>query len=262
MDAAIRATVNRMDFSRRLRVYALESRAQFLSVWRVPAFSVPTLVFPLMFYVFFGIIMGTRGLSLVMPTYLLATYGVFGIIGPALFGFGLGLSTERSDGTLLLKQTTPMPPAAYLVAKLSMALLFSSLIILGLFCMGGYLAGVELYRWQWFTLAGVLLLSTLPFCAMGLAIGTWVKAQAAMALVNAVYLPMAFLSGLWFPVMAFPTVLQKLANIFPAYHAAQLCLKVIDMDQGQSAVLHLGVLIFYTMAFLALAAVGMRRPLA
>ena len=181
MDAVLEPLSNGLGFRRKLRVYALESKAQFLTVWRVPAFSVPTLIFPLMFYVFFGIIMGTRGLSLVMPTYLLATYGVFGIIGPALFGFGVGLSTERSDGTLLLKQTTPMPAAAYLVAKLAMAMLFGALMILGLFCLGGYMGGVELYRWQWFALAGVLLLSTLPFCAMGLAIGAWVKAQAAMA---------------------------------------------------------------------------------
>lgn len=242
-----------------LRSYALEAKYQFLAILRVPAFAVPTLVFPLMFYVFFGIIMGSRGLSLAMPTYLLATYGVFGIMGPALFGFGIGLATERDDGTLRLKQTTPMPPGAYLTAKLAMALLFASAIIVGLFLLAAYGGGVALFRWQWFALAGVLLLGTLPFCAIGLAIGAWAGAQAALAIVNVVYLPMAFLSGLWFPISAFPEVMQRIGTVFPAYHVAQLALKVLDLDEGAPVLLHLAVILAVTAGMLALAAVGLRR---
>ena len=92
----------------------LEARAQFLANARTPGFTIPTLVFPLMFYVFFGVVMS---FSPTAPTYLLATYGVFGLIGPSLFGFGVGFATERDSGALLLKQTTPMPVAAYLVAR-------------------------------------------------------------------------------------------------------------------------------------------------
>ncbi len=245
--------------ARNLRVYALEAKYQFLATLRVPAFAVPTLVFPLMFYVFFGLIMGTRGLSLVMPTYLLATYGVFGIIGPALFGFGVGLAEERGNGSLRLKRTTPMPAGAYLAAKLAMALLFASAIILGLFLLGAHGAGVELHRGQWLALAGVLLVGVLPFCALGLAIGAWISAQAAIAVVNLVYLPMAFLSGLWFPISAFPEIMQWIGTVFPAYHVAQLALKVIDLDQGQSAWLHFTVVALFTAAFLTLAAFGLKR---
>ena len=248
-----------LPLAQRLRVYTLEARYQFLTVWRVPAFAVPTLVFPLMFYVFFGVIMGTRGLSLAMPTYMLATYGVFGVIGPAMFGFGVGLATERHDGTLLLKQTTPMPPGAYLFAKLMMALVFALAIVYGLFLLGAFAGGVELHRWQWFALAGVVLAGTLPFCALGLAIGAWAKAQAAIAIVNLIYLPMAFLSGLWIPIVVFPEIMQRLALLFPAYHVAQPALKVIEMDEGQSTLMHIAVIVGYTLALLLLAAVGMRR---
>ena len=128
------------------------------------------------------------------------TYGVFGLIGPALFGFGVGFATERDSGALLLKQTTPMPVGAYLLARVGTALLFGMAIVLSLFLLGAYAAEVTLYRWQWFALAGVVLSSVIPFCALGLAIGAWVRAQSAVAIVNLVYLPMAFLSGLWIPI--------------------------------------------------------------
>ena len=136
--------------ARRARIYVMEARAQFLTVARTPAFMIPTLVFPLMFYVFFGVVMR---FSLTAPTYLLATYGVFGIIGPSLFGFGVGLANERESGALLLKQTTPLPAGAYLLARMVSALLFGAVIVLGLFLLGAYAAGVTLYRWQW-VLAG------------------------------------------------------------------------------------------------------------
>ena len=242
--------------ARRASIYVLEARAQFLTAARTPGFTIPTLVFPLMFYVFFGVVMS---FSPTAPTYLLATYGVFGLIGPALFGFGVGFATERDSGALLLKQTTPMPAAAYLLARVATALVFGIAIVTGLFLLGAYAANVTLYRWQWFSLAGIVLSSVIPFCALGLAIGAWVKAQSAVAIVNLVYLPMAFLSGLWMPIAVLPAFLQNVAVVFPAYHQAQLALKVINMDEGGSTGMHVLIIGIFTVVFLAIAAVGFRR---
>ena len=248
--------VPHLGLARRACIYVLEARAQFLSLARTPGFTIPTLVFPIMFYVFFGVVMSFSPLA---PTFLLATYGVFGLIGPSLFGFGVGFAAERDSGALLLKQTTPMPVAAYLLARVAAALLFGMTIVLGLFLLGAYAAEVTLYRWQWFALAGVVLSSVIPFCALGLAIGAWVKAQSAVAIVNLVYLPMAFLSGLWMPIGLLPSFVQELAVVFPAYHQSQLALKVIDMDQGGSVGVHVLTIGVFTVVFLAVAAVGFRR---
>ena len=246
----------RLGLARRACIYVLEARAQFLTVARTPGFTIPTLVFPLMFYVFFGVVMG---FSPVAPTFLLATYGVFGLIGPSLFGFGVGFATERDSGALLLKQTTPMPVGAYLLARVGTALLFGMAIVLGLFLLGAYAAEVTLYRWQWFALAGVVLSSVIPFCALGLAIGAWVKAQSAVAIVNLVYLPMAFLSGLWIPIALLPSFVQDVAVVFPAYHQLQLALKVVALDEGGSAAVHALMVGVFTVVFLIVAAVGFRR---
>ena len=198
-------------------------------------------------------------MSPTMPTYLLGTYGVFGLIGPSLFGFGVGLATERDNGALRLKQTTPMPVNAYLLARVATALLFGMAVVLGLFLLGAFAAEVRLHRWQWFALAGIVLASVIPFCALGLAIGAWVKAQSAVAIVNLVYLPMGFLSGLWIPVALLPSFLQDLAMVFPAYHQAQLALKVVALDEGGSVGVHALMLGVFTVALLSIAAVGFRR---
>lgn len=245
--------------SRRILLYLLETRAQFLGVWRRPAFSVPTLAFPVMFYVFFGIVMAPGGVSAAAPTYLLATYGVFAVLAPSLFGFGVGIAVERDSGALALKQTTPMPAGAYFFARVATALLFGVLLVAVLFLLGAHAGGVTLHRGQWFLLAGAILSGVLPFSALGLLIGSWARGQAAVAIVNVVFLPMALLSGLWFPIAMFPGFLQGAANLFPAYHLSQLALKVVALDAGQPPALHFAVLAGQTVVFLAVAALGFRR---
>ena len=73
-----------------LRIHLLEIKYEFLKALRMPAYALPTLGFPLVFYVFFGLVFGRgTGAGVHMATYLLATYGCFGVIGASLFGFGV-----------------------------------------------------------------------------------------------------------------------------------------------------------------------------
>lgn len=242
-----------------LRIALLETRFQFLSSLRLPAFAVPTLLFPWFFYLFFAVVFQQGGPSLTAPTYMLATYGVFGVLAPSIFGFGVGLAQERDTGALLLKRTTPMPTAAYLFARVGTAAIFGAVVVAGLFLLGAYAAGVELHRWQWFALAGVILTGVLPLSAIGLAIGAWAKQQAAVAVVNLVFISMSVLSGLWFPIHMLPGILQDFANVLPAYHLGQLALKVIALDLGHPVWLHLALLGAQTTVCLLVAAAGFRR---
>ena len=96
-----------------------------------------------------------------------------------------------------------MPVGAYFSAKIITALIFGVTVVSALFLIAAYMAGVTLYRWQWFALAGVLLAGVVPFCTLGLAIGAWVKGRSAVAIVNLIFLPMSMLSGLWNPHLCF-----------------------------------------------------------
>ena len=87
------------------RTYALEAKYEFLKVLRMPGYAIPSIAFPAMFYLLFGVIFGRQNVGAVsMSTYLIATYGAFGVIGASLFGFGVGVAIERGQGWLLLKR--------------------------------------------------------------------------------------------------------------------------------------------------------------
>lgn len=240
-----------------LRSYLLEAKYEFLRLLRTPMFALPTLLFPLMFYLLFGVAMNRGGGA--GAQYLLATFGVFGVMGAALFGFGVTVAMDRSEGLLTLKRAQPMPPAAYLLAKVGMALLFSAILAALLAALAMTLGGVSLAPGQWALLWVVHVAGALPFCAIGLYIGSLVGGSAAPVVVNLLYLPMSFLSGLWLPLSVLPGALAKLAPVWPSYHHGQLALKVVGMDAGQPVALHLGVLAVVTLGFFVLARARLSR---
>ncbi|MDP1699004.1 MAG: ABC transporter permease [Xanthomonadaceae bacterium] len=235
-------------------IVRIESWYEFLKVLRAPSFAVPTLLFPLVFYVMFAVVLSGQWHDYDKATYMLATFCVFGVVGPALFGFGVGVAMEREQGLLQLKRVSPMPVSAYFLAKIAMSLLFALITVLLLSAAAFVLAGVRMPPSTWLLLVFTMLIGTLPFSALGLLIGTLVKGQGAVAVVNLIYMPMAVLSGLWMPLFAFPSWVQQLAPIWPAWHLSQLALGVIGQAPIAQPWLHIGVLLAFTAVFTALAA--------
>jgi ABC-2 type transport system permease protein len=232
-------------------IYLREARYEWLRLLRTPAFSLPTLLFPVMFYLMFGVLLN-RG-NAQAATYLMASYTVFGVMGPGLFGFGVSLAMDRERGLLTLKRALPVPSMAPLLAKLVMAMGFALCIGVLLLLVGSTLGGAVLSASQLARLLLVAVLGTLPFCALGLLIGSLVKGSAAPAVVNLVYLPMALLSGLWLPLTMLPALIGKLAPLWPAWHLGQLALEVVGMEADGRTWLHVGVLAGFTVGCLLLA---------
>lgn len=243
------------------RIYWLEAKYEFLKLLRLPAFALPTIGFPLLFYTLFAVTFGKSRMmgDVDAATSMLATYGAFGVIGAALFGFGIGVAVERAQGWMLLKRASPMPMGAYFAAKIAMSMLFAAAIVVCMAGLAATLAGVRLEAAQWLGLGGVLVGGTLPFCAMGLAFGTLCGPNSAPAVVNLVYLPMAFASGLWIPLPMLPRFLQALAPWMPPYHLGQLALKVTGGDLGRPVALHLAALAAVTVLALAMTRLAGRR---
>ena len=242
------------------RVYALEARYELLKVARMPGFAIPSIAFPVMFYSLFGLVFGGRGMGgISMATYLVATYGAFGVIGAALFGFGVGVAVERGQGWLVLKRASPMPPLAFFAAKMFVCAVFSATIVSLLIALAIGAGGVRLDASAWAVMAATLIVGAIPFCALGLAAGYLVGPNAAPAVVNLVYLPMGFMSGLWIPIEVLPNFLKSIAPLLPAYHLGQLALKSIGAGGDAPAWTHITALAGFTVIGLALAVWGYRR---
>ncbi|MGN6520299.1 MAG: ABC transporter permease [Dokdonella sp.] len=245
------ATVN-VALVPRLRCYALEARNEFLRLLRAPSFALPTLLFPPMFYVLFAVLFHERA-GFQANVYLLATYGVFGVMSPALFGFGVTVALDRERGWLALKRALPMPPGAYLASKLAMAMLFATIIFAILGVLAATLGDVRLPADAWLSLYAADLFGVLPLCALGLWLGSVASGQAAPAIANLIYLPMSFLSGLWMPLGMLPTFVGKIAPLWPSWHLGRIALAAVGQAPGEAITPHVAALMAFTFVFVALA---------
>jgi len=251
------ASTGIMPRRRVLGAYLEEARSECLRYMRAPSFMLPILLFPTLFYLFFGIVMAkSEGAD--AARYLLASYGVFGVMSPGLFGFGVSLAIERDGGLLTFKRALPMPPGAYLLGKMLMAMGAAAVVILLLLTMALTLGHVTLSPTQAIALLLTGMLGVLPFCALGMFVGTLIKGQGAPGMLQLVYLPMSFLSGLWLPLAMLPKFLQQIAPVWPSYHLDQLALAAVGMRQG-TLLPHVLTLFGFTAVFLLLAARRLRR---
>lgn len=243
-----------------VKLYALETKYEFLKLWRLRAYSVSTLVFPVMFYLIFGSTFGglsTQGIR--VATYLMVSYAAVGVINAAVFAFGAGIAAERGQGWMMLKRVSPMPAPATFVARTLMAVMFSALTLIALTVTAYLLQGVALPMTTWLALLGTLAAGVLPFAALGLAFGYGLGPNSAVTVLNLVNLPMTFASGLYIPITQLPAVVQHLAPYLPAYHFGQLALATIGAHPVGTVGHHLLALAAFTALFLVAAGYAYRR---
>jgi ABC-2 type transport system permease protein len=214
-----------MSSGRLRRAYVTETKYECLRALRAPAFAIPFLLLPLVLYVLFGVLLagsmshGDPNIARIM----FVNWAVFGVMGPGMFGFGMFVATERGQGLLRLKRALPMPPAAYLLSKLIMAMLFAAIVMVTLVLAAVGFGHPGLSAGQYAGISLLDILGSLPFCAVGLFIGTRASAKSAPAFANLAYLPFMHLGGLFYPL---PRSVQPLEFISPAFYLDKLALRL------------------------------------
>lgn len=215
----------RMPSSQLWRTYWTEAKFEMFRACRAPAFAIPFLGMPIVFYVLVGIFLVgsmSHGDSRIVPT-MFVSWATFGVMGPGMFGFGMFVAAEREQGLLRLKRALPMPTASYVLAKMAMTMMLALIVMITLIVAAVFIGHARISIGQYLVITFTDVLGSLLFCAVGLFIGTWASAKSAPAFVNLAYLPMMHLGGLFYPL---PKSIQPLEFISPAFYLNKLNLYV------------------------------------
>jgi ABC-2 type transport system permease protein len=263
--STVAVTLNNPSIARSPRhtatIYLKEAKYEFLKNLRLRMYTASVLSFPIMFYILFGLVLNRHeaigGTS--VPAYLIGTYGPFGVMGASLFGTAAGLASDRGLGWLQVKRASPMPPFAYFTAKVVTSMIFSTIIVLALFALGITFGGVRMPLATFAKVLGTLAIGSLPFSAMGLAIGYFTGPNSAPSTINLIYLPMSFCSGLWVPFNFLPGVVKTIGRLLPPFHLSQLALGIVGAGEHTSNATHWEVLAAFTMICLGIARIGFQR---
>ena len=253
-----------------LALLAAQAKAQLLQNLRVLEFVIGVVVFPTMLFLMFGLPSAGQDLpnGTSVGAFLMASFGAYGMLGVAIFGFGVDIAVERGRGWLNLMAATPMPGWIYFAGKLAMTLLFGVITLAVLFAAGWLFAGVRLAPSEWASLFGMLLAGGAAFSTLGFTLGYWASPRGASPIANLIYLPLSFASGLFIPLSNLPEILRDAAPFLPTYHFAQLVwgtfgdptdLALIVGLSGQGTGYHATWLLASFAAFGVAALIGYRR---
>jgi len=237
-----------------------QTRSEMRMRWRTPAFSLTNLVLPVLFFTFFGLPFARQTLpnGTSMGAYLLASFAAYAVGSVMVYGFGIGVAIERGMKIDLLMRATPLPPAVAILAKVLNALAFSLLSIVVLIVYGMVVGGVRQDLTVWMNIVARLLAGSLPFIALGFAIGYGSGPNAAPAFANLIYLPLSFASGLFMPLHQLPGFVQRIAPYLPSYHYGHLAWGAVGAP-SEPLLSSLAWLAGYTALFLAVTARVYRR---
>lgn len=236
-----------------------QTGAEFLKLWRTPAFTISSLALPVVFFSFFGLPNADHlqdGVKI--GRYLLASFGAYGVLSVMLFSFGVGVATERGQRMTVLMRATPLRPSVFLLAKVLTALAFALCTLVILFIFAAIVGGVRMDALTWATLTVRLLIGALPFIALGFAIGYLAGPNSAAPITQLLFLVLSFASGLFVPLDQLPSVVQKIAPYLPTYRYGQLGWSAIGANTSplRDSVLWL---VGYTVIFAAVALRAYRR---
>jgi ABC-2 type transport system permease protein len=146
----------------------------------------------------------------------------YGAISIAFAGLAIVIVIRREAGILKRLRATPLPAPSYIAAVLCAFLAAFVVEVVCLIVIGRAFFDVPVPD-RIFSLALVLLLGAISFCALGIGITALIKsAEGASAVVNAIYLPMAFIAGSFFSRHSFPGFLRAIADVLPLTYFIKL----------------------------------------
>jgi ABC-2 type transport system permease protein len=191
--------------------YRLERRL----FWRNPSAAFFNLGLPLLFLAFFGLLFhGDQDeLNVLVP-------GIAGmsVMSGTFVALGHNMVALRQQGVLKRMRGTPLPSSIYLGGLALNALANTVIQVAIVLIAGNLLFGIEGIK-DILELAVFLVVGVVCFASLGVAFSHMIpNSESAPAYINAVFLPIIFVSGVFYDADNAPAFVRDIAEIFPLVH--------------------------------------------
>jgi ABC-2 type transport system permease protein len=209
-----------------MRLFLHELRTEQLLFWRNREAAFFTFFLPVIFFLIFGSVYGNDRIAkegnIRAASFLEAGMIGYGVAATCFAGLGITLVVRRESGILKRIRATPLPALTYLVAVLASTFVVFLIEAVLIIAIGRSLFSVGIPD-RLGSLAVVLAIGAVAFAALGLGVTGLVRSsEGSSAVINAVYLPMAIISGTFFSPKAYPEFLRVIADVLPLTHYTEL----------------------------------------
>ena len=233
-----------------------QARYDLLGILRNRQARFFTLVLPLLFLIIF---VGVFGDHVVGPgrtkasAYYVPGLAALGVIAASFVNLVISIPAQRETVILKRRRATPMPAWALIAGRTLTAVAVSLVVLTVLLAFGRFVYHVKVPT---STLPGIALtavVGSITFCVLGYALSTAIKNEdAAQPMVQAIMLPLYFISGVFVPNIQLPSWLRHVAQVFPVEHLSDA------LHKAYAAHVHGAGIVWSDIGVLALwAAVGL-----
>jgi len=208
----------------RLGLYGLQVLTEIVAARRNVEYVVGLVVVPALLYAMFGLPNDSTWVpgGSTWATISIGSIASYGVVSLAIFTFVDELAKERGRGWIRTLRATPVPFGSYLLSKISMAGVYSLMIVAVLAAVSVPTGASTLSVQSWLAIAGLAVGGVIVFSTVGIAVAFTVRPRAATMIANLVFLPLAFASGFFFPLSEVPAFVRDLAPFLPTYHYGRL----------------------------------------
>ena len=188
--------------------------------WRNPASVFFTVMFPVILFlilavVFSGEDVNVRG-GIDATTYYVPAIMSLAIISATMQTLAMTLVIAREDGRLKRGRGTPMPAWVFIAGRIGNSIVTALMMLILIAALGRVLYSVPIPWGETPAILVTLVIGAASFSCLGIALTAVIPSQdAAAPIVNALLLPLYFLSGIFIPDDELPQGVIDFANHFP-----------------------------------------------
>ena len=183
--------------------------------WRNPSAAFFNFMLPLLFLVLIAAVYGADAGDLDVLEPGLAGMAVMSTTFTAL---SFNMTFLREQGILKRVRGTPLPPAAYFGGVVGNAVVNAVVQVTLIILVGHFAFDGDLPQ-NWLTLVVFTVLGVATFACLGIAFAQLIpNFDSAPAYTNAVFLPLIFISGVFYSSEKMPRVLQVIAKVLALRH--------------------------------------------
>ena len=183
------------------------------------------MILPVLFLVIFVGVFGngtvhlTSGVTVKTSTYYVPGLTAMGIISASFTSLVVSVVAQRETGILKRRRAAPVPAWVLIAGRALLSVLTALFMCALLLAIGSVFYGVSLPTRTAPAVVAAAALGAITFCSVGFAVASVIGAlDAAQPLVQAVLLPLYFISGVFVPQSEIPSWLGTIAGIFPVRH--------------------------------------------
>jgi ABC-2 type transport system permease protein len=204
-----------------VRLAAHQFRYDLRSFYRNTQSRFFTLALPVLFLVIFASVFSNQNVAvpggrIAESVYYVPGIIVFGLVSAAFMNLTIAVVRGRESGIYKRRRATPVRAGAVIAGRALVGVLTALVIAVVLLSIGWVAYGASIPGRTAPAMTLDIIVGAAVFCCLGFALASVIgNIDAAQPVVQAVILPLCFISGVFIPVASLPPWLVHVGDLFP-----------------------------------------------